>query len=170
MSSPAHGSPGWSAAKEFALLMLLTDGNRKAAQQLWLRKVRIHREAPPDAGASALPRQPQPNPSRLQPEHGPCPSWRRPPSSRGASAARSGCARSTSRARSGRACGSQAGCWRGGADRALTEHAGQSCRGSPEACSSRGPPSSSVPPLSGREWPSSLSIALSIACLSWWAS
>ena len=53
MSSPAHGSPGWSAEKEFALLMLLTDGNRKAAQQLWLRKVRIHREAPPDAGASA---------------------------------------------------------------------------------------------------------------------
>ena len=29
--------------------MLLTDGNRKAAQRLWLRKVRIHREAPPDA-------------------------------------------------------------------------------------------------------------------------
>jgi hypothetical protein len=53
MSSHAHGSPWWSAEKEFALLMRLTGGNRKAAQRLWLRKVRIHREAPPDAGASA---------------------------------------------------------------------------------------------------------------------
>ena len=53
MSSHAHGSPWWSAEKDFALLMLLTGGNRKAAQRLWLRKVRIHREAPPDAGASA---------------------------------------------------------------------------------------------------------------------
>ena len=69
MSSPAHGSPGWSAEKEFALLMLLTDGNRKAAQRLWLRKVRIHREAPPDAGASApkaATAKPQPAPARAQ--------------------------------------------------------------------------------------------------------
>ena len=69
MSSPAHGSPGWSAEKEFALLMLLTDGNRKAAQQLWLRKVRIHREAPPDAGASApkaATAKPQPAPARAR--------------------------------------------------------------------------------------------------------
>ena len=69
MSSPAHGSPGWAAEKEFALLMLLTDGNRKAAQRLWLRKVRIHREAPPDAGASApkaATAKPQPAPARAQ--------------------------------------------------------------------------------------------------------
>ena len=31
----------WSAAKDFAMLMLLTGGNRYAAQELWLRKVRI---------------------------------------------------------------------------------------------------------------------------------
>ena len=49
MSSPAFGSPEWSAAKDFAVLMLLTGGNRYAAQELWLRKVRIHkyRPAPP---------------------------------------------------------------------------------------------------------------------------
>ena len=49
--------------------MLLTDGNRKAAQQLWLRKVRIHREAPPDAGASApkaATAKPQPAPARAR--------------------------------------------------------------------------------------------------------
>ena len=49
--------------------MLLTDGNRKAAQRLWLRKVRIHREAPPDAGASApkaATAKPQPAPARAQ--------------------------------------------------------------------------------------------------------
>ena len=125
MSSPAHGSPGWAAEREFALLMLLTDGNRKAAQQLWLRKVRIHREAPPGAGASApkaATAKPQPAPARARAVPI-CPSWRRPPSSRGASAARSGCATSTSRARSGRACGSQAGCWRGAADRAWSKAA-----------------------------------------------
>ena len=44
MSSPAFGSPEWSAAKDFAVLMLLTGGNRYAAQELWLRKVRIHTE------------------------------------------------------------------------------------------------------------------------------
>ena len=33
----------WSAAKDFAMLMLLTGGNRYAAQELWLRKVRILR-------------------------------------------------------------------------------------------------------------------------------
>ena len=69
MSSPAHGSPWWSAEKEFALLMLLTDGNRKAAQRLWLRKLRIHREAPLDAGASApkaATAKPQPAPARAQ--------------------------------------------------------------------------------------------------------
>ena len=69
MSSPAHGSPWWSAEKEFALLMLLTDGNRKAAQQLWLRKVRVHREAPPDAAGSApkaATAKPQPAPARAQ--------------------------------------------------------------------------------------------------------
>jgi hypothetical protein len=69
MSSPAHGSPWWSAEKDFALLMLLTGGNRKAAQRLWLRKVRIHREAPPDAGASApkaATAKPQPAPARAQ--------------------------------------------------------------------------------------------------------
>ena len=67
MSSPAHGSPRWAAEKEFALLMLLTDGNRKAAQQLWLRKVRVHREAPPDAAGSApkaATAKPQPAPAR----------------------------------------------------------------------------------------------------------
>jgi hypothetical protein len=69
MSSPAHGSPGWAAEREFALLMLLTDGNRKAAQQLWLRKVRIHREAPPGAGASApkaATAKPRPAPARAR--------------------------------------------------------------------------------------------------------
>ena len=49
MSSHAFGSPTWSAEKDFALLMLLSGGNRKAAQQLWLRKGRIR--APPGAGA-----------------------------------------------------------------------------------------------------------------------
>ena len=49
MSSHAFGSPTWSAEKDFALLMLLAGGNRKAAQQLWLRKGRIR--APPGAGA-----------------------------------------------------------------------------------------------------------------------
>ena len=80
MSSHAHGSPWWSAEKEFALLMLLTGGNRKAAQRLWLRKVRIHREAPPDAGASAPKaarqdkgRQPTPAPARAQPQYRPWP-------------------------------------------------------------------------------------------------
>ena len=53
MSSPAFGTPEWSAAKDFAVLMLLTGGNRYAARELWLRKVRIHMEAPPGAGASA---------------------------------------------------------------------------------------------------------------------
>jgi hypothetical protein len=60
---------GWAAEREFALLMLLTDGNRKAAQQLWLRKVRIHREAPPGAGASApkaATAKPQPAPARAR--------------------------------------------------------------------------------------------------------
>ena len=57
--------------KQLAVLdiMLLTDGNRKAAQQLWLRKVRIHREAPPDAGASApkaATAKPQPAPARAR--------------------------------------------------------------------------------------------------------
>ena len=69
MSSHAHGSPGWSAEKKFALLMLLTGSNRKAAQRLWLRKVRIHREAPPDAGGSApkaATAKPQPAPARAQ--------------------------------------------------------------------------------------------------------
>ena len=47
--SPAFGSPEWSAAKDFAVMMLLTGGNRYAAQELWLRKVRIHMEAPPEA-------------------------------------------------------------------------------------------------------------------------
>ena len=46
MSSPAFGTPEWSAAKDFAVLMLLTGGNRYAARELWLRKVRIHMEAP----------------------------------------------------------------------------------------------------------------------------
>ena len=49
--------------------MLLTDGNRKAAQQLWLRKVRVHREAPPDAAGSApkaATAKPQPAPARAQ--------------------------------------------------------------------------------------------------------
>ena len=41
MSSPAFGTPEWLAAKDFAMLMLLTGGNRYAAQELWLRKVRI---------------------------------------------------------------------------------------------------------------------------------
>ena len=41
MSSPALGTPEWSAAKDFAVMMLLTGGNRYAAQELWLRKVRI---------------------------------------------------------------------------------------------------------------------------------
>ena len=53
MSSPAFGTPEWSAAKDFAVLMLLTGGNRYAARELWLRKVRIHMEGPPGAGASA---------------------------------------------------------------------------------------------------------------------
>ena len=53
MSSPAFGSPEWSAAKDFAMLMLLAGGDRLAAQDLWLRKVRIHLEAPQGAGASA---------------------------------------------------------------------------------------------------------------------
>ena len=53
MSSPAFGTPEWSAAKDFAMLMLLTGGNLYAARELWLRKVRIHTEAPPDAGESA---------------------------------------------------------------------------------------------------------------------
>ena len=41
MSTPALGTPEWSAAKDFAVMMLLTGGNRYAAQELWLRKVRI---------------------------------------------------------------------------------------------------------------------------------
>ena len=36
MSSPAFGTPEWSAAKDFAVLMLLTGGNRYAAQELSL--------------------------------------------------------------------------------------------------------------------------------------
>ena len=41
MSTPALGTPEWSAAKDFAVMMLRTGGNRYAAQELWLRKVRI---------------------------------------------------------------------------------------------------------------------------------
>ena len=41
MSSPALGTPEWSAAKDFAVMMLLTGGSRYVAQELWLRKVRI---------------------------------------------------------------------------------------------------------------------------------
>ena len=37
MSSPPFGTPEWSAAKDFAVLMLRTGGNRYAAQELWLR-------------------------------------------------------------------------------------------------------------------------------------
>ena len=73
MSSPAFGTPEWSAAKDFAVLMLLTGGNRYAAQELWLRRVRIHMEAPPDAGESApkaaqqvAGRRPKPAPARAQ--------------------------------------------------------------------------------------------------------
>ena len=73
MSSPAYGSPEWSAAKDFAMLMLLTGGDRLAAQELWLRKVRIHLEAPQGAGASApkaaqqvAGRRPKPAPARAQ--------------------------------------------------------------------------------------------------------
>ena len=73
MSSPAFGTPEWSAAKDFAVLMLLTGGNRYAARELWLRKVRIHIEAPPGAGASApkaaqqvAGRRPKPAPARAQ--------------------------------------------------------------------------------------------------------
>ena len=39
--------------KDFRTMMLLTGGNRFAAQNLWLRKVRSHMEAPQGAGASA---------------------------------------------------------------------------------------------------------------------
>ena len=73
MSSPAFGTPEWSAAKDFAVMMLLTGGNRHAARELWLRKVRIHMEAPPGAGASApkaaqqvAGRRPKPAPARAQ--------------------------------------------------------------------------------------------------------
>ena len=73
MSSPAFGTPEWSAAKDFAMLMLLTGGNLYAARELWLRKVRIHMEAPPDAGANApkaaqqvAGRRPKPAPARAQ--------------------------------------------------------------------------------------------------------
>ena len=73
MSTPALGTPEWSAAKDYAMLMLLTGGNRYAAQELWLRKVRIHMEAPPGAGASApkaaqqvAGRRPKPAPARAQ--------------------------------------------------------------------------------------------------------
>ena len=73
MSSHAFGSPTWSAEKDFALLMLLAGGNRKAAQQLWLRKGRIR--APPGAGAQqSAPKaaqqvaglQPKPAPAQAQ--------------------------------------------------------------------------------------------------------
>jgi len=116
MSSPAYGSPEWSAAKDFAMLMLLTGGDRLAAQELWLRKVRIHLEAP-QVRVQVLPRQPSrsraADRSRLRLGHRPCPSRGRPPSSLATSAARSSCARSTSPARCGPACASPAGCWRG---------------------------------------------------------
>ena len=55
------------------MLMLLTRGDRLAAQELWLRKVRIHLEAPQGAGASApkaaqqvAGRRPKPAPARAQ--------------------------------------------------------------------------------------------------------
>ena len=55
------------------MLMLLTGGDRLAAQELWLRKVRIHLEAPQGAGASApkaaqqvAGRRPKPAPARAQ--------------------------------------------------------------------------------------------------------
>ena len=164
MSSPAHGSPWWSAEKEFALLVLLTDGNRKAAQRLWLRKVRIHREAPPDAGASA------PKAATAKPQPAPARARAVPKLETAAQLARRERSQirlrqkhlATSRARSGRACGSQAGCWRGGAERALAD-AGQSCRGRAKASSWRGAP------VSDRERPSRRPLTLSIACLSWWA-
>ena len=153
MSSHAHGSPWWSAEKDFALLMLLTGGNRKAAQRLWLRKVRIHREAPPDAGASApkaATAKPQPAPARAQAVPT---SWRRPPSSRGASAARSGCARSTSRARSGPAFALLAGCWHGGPERRLFATA-MTARAAPaSAALARSTDSSGIVLISDREQP-----------------
>ena len=55
------------------MLMLLAGGDRLAAQELWLRKVRIHLEAPQGAGASApkaaqqvAGRRPKPAPARAQ--------------------------------------------------------------------------------------------------------
>lgn len=38
---------------DYALLILLADGSGHAAQQLWLRNVRNHTEAPPQAGDGA---------------------------------------------------------------------------------------------------------------------
>jgi len=54
MSSPAlRGSAVWSAQREVAVLLGLTDGNRYAAQQLWLQRERIKVEASQVASAGS---------------------------------------------------------------------------------------------------------------------
>ena len=66
-SPPLRGTAEWSAAREVALLLGLTGGNRYAAQQLWLRKERIKAEASQVASAAPPQASQQPAGCRAKP-------------------------------------------------------------------------------------------------------
>ena len=70
-SPPLRGTAEWSAAREVALLLGLSGGNRYAAQQLWLRKERMKAEASQVASA-APPRRPASSPLWLPSQAGSC--------------------------------------------------------------------------------------------------
>ena len=72
-SPPLRGTAEWSAAREVALLLGLSGGNRYAAQQLWLRKERMKAEAsqvasaaPPQASQQPAGNRAKPAPARAQ--------------------------------------------------------------------------------------------------------
>ena len=66
-SPPLRGTAEWSAAREVALLLGLSGGNRYAAQQLWLRKERIKAEASQVASAAPPQASQQPAGYRAKP-------------------------------------------------------------------------------------------------------
>ena len=70
-SPPLRGTAEWSAAREVALLLGLSGGNRYAAQQLWLRKERIKAEASQFASAGSPQASQQPAGCRAEP----APAW-----------------------------------------------------------------------------------------------
>ena len=66
-SPPLRGTAEWSAAREVALLLGLSGGNRYAAQQLWLRKERMKAEASQVASAAPPQASQQPAGYRAKP-------------------------------------------------------------------------------------------------------